>query len=170
MLSRTATGPRKIEASIALTFLEFTTVLTLTDAMIQDVITQTVDGTPAAAKISGAKIGYFVNDITPTNQTVLADLTLPAAGGYAEAAVTWSSISENAEGGFRTVGSLASFSGDPDNPETAFGAYLVDTTGAILLAVDRFDDEVQLADGTDQLNMVPEYRVGAPDDGEVVVI
>lgn len=95
----------------------------------------------ALADYVGAELHLYSNDMTPDENSVLADFTECAYTGYAAEAITWSVpfIDENnvvtSSGGekiFDQTGSAAT--------DQCFGGFLTDTAGTTLLGAFRLDD------------------------------
>jgi len=89
----------------------------------------------------GAKIGLYLNDVTPTPSSVVDDFNIDTIGGATQPkAITWAPafINDNLQGEAR--GGLINWltANDTGLPVTAFGYIIVDTTGAVLLLAERF--------------------------------
>ena len=94
-----------------------------------------------AAPLVAAKVQLYTNDILPTLNSVIGDFTEATFGGYTAGgnAVGWGTVGINSNG-VPVCPSDQDFIADGTGPtETAFGALLVDSTGA-LVAAGRFDE------------------------------
>ncbi len=77
----------------------------------------------------------FVSNTTIIDTTVLGDLTEAAWGAYAQQLVGTMGAAAIVAGRAQAVPLAAPvFSGDPTNPETIYGWFLVDPTQAYLIA------------------------------------
>jgi hypothetical protein len=105
----------------------------------------------------GAKVGLFTNPIVPSISTSLASLTVATFTGYAEAVVTWlSSPYIDDTGAVVLTGQDHLFQPtDSVTPNTIYGWFLVDTTGAILYYVALLPEPVPLVDALHGLVITP---------------
>ncbi len=91
-------------------------------------------------QFSTLRFHLFVNNVAPTNATVLADLTEESTGGYAAVdviAAAWASYSVTASVGTALAPPI---SWTPvATTWTTYGYYITDVAGTILLPVARFD-------------------------------
>src|SRR6185503_17176352 len=90
------------------------------------------------------------NEITPSENLELADLTVATFNGYAlSSAVVWGTPFINEDNLPQVLGDITQFtagSGSPSNmPEVVQGWYLVDAAGTGLLAAELFDEPVEIA-------------------------
>lgn len=128
-------------------------------------------GTAAAATgtdplLKTAKVGIYVNNIAPTPNTVMADLTEASWTGYARSGtVTWGTpILSNETNLPAVVGDVKSFTvtANPD-PQTMQGYFLAATISSVdhLLAIAPIANPITPAAGT-QIDVQP--RVGLDDE------
>lgn len=102
-------------------------------------------GQADAGMFNGCKVGLFKNDLTPTKDTLLADLTACDFTGYAiSGAITWGAAFEGDDGSGEMVGSVAQFvqTADDPEPQSAYGYYIVNGAADALLAAERFPSPV----------------------------
>ena len=98
-------------------------------------------GVADAGLFNLAEIMLFKNDITPTKDTLLADLTPCDFTGYARSAgIAWAAAYEAESGAGEMVGGAAQFlqTGADPEPQSAYGYGIVDAGGTLLLAAERF--------------------------------
>jgi hypothetical protein len=112
-----------------------------------------------------AKVMLYVNNIAPTNKTVIGDLTEASWTGYARsAAVTWAlPILSNNTGLPTIVADAKTFTVTTNaGPQTAYGYALVTTVTAVdhLLAIAPFDTPINPGPGTE---IIVQARIGMPD-------
>lgn len=92
------------------------------------------------------KLKLFQSDTTPTNDTVVGDLTEADFTGYASVTVTVASWKKGQAPDFReqiTDSIMASFAQSGTTiTNTVYGWYLTDTAGTQLKAIGRFDSPV----------------------------
>lgn len=88
-----------------------------------------------------AEVGLFTDDIVPTDETPLTDLTEPTWTGYARQAITWETAARGTNGYAELLGGSVNFASGTDANETVYGAFLVDSAGA-LIGIDRFPDPI----------------------------
>jgi len=96
------------------------------------------------------KLHLYVNDLTPTKDTVLADLTEAAWTGYAvEDILTtdWSVKGVSAHNGY-ALSDPKAFDNGSGADQDAYGYYYTDSAETMLLAIVRFDSApITKADG-----------------------
>jgi hypothetical protein len=90
---------------------------------------------------NGAKLSLFSDNLTPGKNTLLADLNAITSNGIANAAtVTWGTVYTNDNGAAEVLGNTETFltTSAPGSPITAFGYFLTDSGGTVLLLAERF--------------------------------
>lgn len=93
-----------------------------------------------AGVLTTAKCKLFQNNYTPTPSSVVADFTAATYVGNATATLTFDAPSVSDDGHVETHATPAAWR--PTNgvtPNTIYGLYITDTTGADLLFACRFD-------------------------------
>lgn len=85
----------------------------------------------------GAKVGLFTNDITPNQNMVAADYTVPTWTGYAAQTLTWANPYANAAGQAEIVAGSKTFVSGSDADTNVYGFFVVDSTD-VLIYGDRF--------------------------------
>lgn len=91
--------------------------------------------------LNNVKLHIFVNNITPTKTTVLANLTEASWTGYASQTLTsgsWISLGVNSNVG-TLVYPTCTFVNTGGTPQNAYGFYITDNAVTKLLAVGLFD-------------------------------
>lgn len=104
-----------------------------------------------------AIIRLFKNDITPDEDTVLADLTEADFDGYAESgAVTWGEVHNGNDGSVEMqAGSQEFHCTGGTTPNEIFGYMIVDSGGTTLLAAHRFDESELMSADDDNVTLIP---------------
>lgn len=85
------------------------------------------------------KVHLFVNDVTPSDDTVLGDLTECTADGYAAEVLTGTSFTIATNTG-TTTAEYAQITFELTGTATVYGYYVTDNAGTGLLWVERFAD------------------------------
>lgn len=117
-----------------------------------------VDADGDTGPFNGCKVGLFKNNIVPSPNTVLADLTQPEATGYAlSAAPVWGSAFNGANDCKGITAPSVTFrrTNSDDDEETIYGAFLVTSDGNTLLATKRFEEPVTWAVADDVVIVQP---------------
>lgn len=113
----------------------------------------------------GAKVHLFTNNITPSEATVLADLTEATFPGYTTGGVaitTWGAAYLDVDGNAIVDGNEVQFQpSDDTTPETAYGWYLTDGGGTDLLAVGIFVPPIPLPDEFHAARVSPYVQFGS---------
>lgn len=120
-------------------------------------------------ELSAAKIGVFTNNVTPTQNTLYADLTKPTYTGYADQTATFATPTRRATGGFNTISAQLKFQmPDAVNPTLIYGTYITDGAGSpALLGVEVIPGgPITLADALDALYAVMMVSIGGSDFGQ----
>lgn len=89
----------------------------------------------------GAKIGVFQNDVYPTVNSVIGDLTISTFNGItAYTAITWGTAFLNAQSQAEVLGQLVNFltTSAPTLPITAYGYAIVNADNSALFLAERF--------------------------------
>jgi len=116
--------------------------------------------------LGGASVGLYQTQITPTDQTVLADLTEANYDGYArKVSHTWSPTFVDPNGLYSKQAQTLVFqpTGD-DTMNTIYGLFVTGDDSTALLAVEPFDSPIPLT-GT-LSNITITLRVGADATGK----
>jgi hypothetical protein len=116
----------------------------------------------ATAILDGAKVALFQNNLNPDKDTQLADITPADFTGYAtSSAVVWGTPGFNLAGdAVVAAGSKQFQAGSPATvANVIYGWYLVDTTGLILLASDRFPAPVNVSAPLQLVDVVATFPV-----------
>lgn len=94
-------------------------------------------------RMMSADVNYhlFTNDVTPTRDTVLGDLTEAAFSGYAVHTVTLADFTLSGVTGHvgTMIGAPFSFTNESGGPVNAYGYYITNTANTVLLGIARFD-------------------------------
>lgn len=87
------------------------------------------------------KYRLFTNNYTPTLSDVVGDYTEAAWTSYAAITQAWADFTINGVSGHNgfALAPPISFSNGSGSPVSAYGYFVTDSTGAILLAAARFD-------------------------------
>lgn len=106
------------------------------------------------------KLRLFVNDVTPSDATVLANLTEMSTLGYAAKTLatgsfTVSLVSTTAKATY----AQQVFSFTAGTEVTVYGAYITDAAGAILIGAERFLASITVSQDGDQINVTPELTL-----------
>lgn len=100
-----------------------------------------VNAKVALASFVGAKLHLFSNNFSPSEDSILADFTEVAYTGYAAQTVTWSAAFYDQNGEpVSSGGALLFIQTAVTVTGIAYGAYLTDTAGAVLLGAGRLDN------------------------------
>jgi len=92
------------------------------------------------AVLDGATLCLFQNDISPTANTVIGDITACDYSGYAAEAITWLDPSISEDGHIEMIGIAGEFRPTASTtPNNVYGAYILGSGGA-LFAAGRLDD------------------------------
>lgn len=104
------------------------------------------------------KLRVFTNNITPSDNTILSGLTEAAWAGYAALTLTagsWVSLGVSSHVG-TLVYPACVFLNTSGGPVTAYGWYMTDNAGTILVAVGLFDSApVTLVATTGSYSFIP---------------
>lgn len=103
------------------------------DAGLVEQLTRILNGT--------VKYRLFTNNVTPSLGDTVSTYTEAAWSGYAAHSLTFSDYAINGVSGHNgfAIGSPISFSNSSGGAVNAYGYYVTDSGGTILLAVARFD-------------------------------
>lgn len=109
------------------------------------------------APFDGCKIGLYKNNLTPTPQTILSELTPCDFDGYSlSSAVVWGTPFNSGADACSVPGSMKEFVATGDTTaNVVYGAYIVDGAGTTLLATERFDAPVSVVHEDDGLALLP---------------
>lgn len=120
----------------------------------------------AGGPLDTVVIGLFTASPAITPDLLLADLTEPLYGGYARsAAVTWGTVGVDPSGRAVLFGDAKTFVPADDSASALIkGWFLYDTTATLLRAVELLDQQVTLANPTQQLVIVPRVRLNPSAD------
>lgn len=132
---------------------------TMTIEQLKDMLKfdSTTGATGTDPLLKTAKVGLYVNNISPTPGTVFADLTEASWTGYARSGtVTWSAAVVSNETNLPAiVGDSKTFTvtTQPTPAQVAFGYFIATTVSAVdhLLAVVPFDTPLQPGNGSEIL-------------------
>jgi len=116
--------------------------------------------------LGSASVGLYQTLVTPTDQTVLADLTEANYDGYArQASHTWGDVFIDPNGLYSEQAQQLVFSPTgSDTMNTIYGLFVVGSDSAALLAVEPFDSPVPLTGPLSNLTIT--LRVGADRTGK----
>lgn len=106
-------------------------------------------------------LGLFANNVTPTNATVLGDLTEPSGGGYATKTLTGASWTVTPGTPSEAAYALQTFtfSGVP-TPATIYGYYV--KHGTVLLWAERLASPPFTVTGAgDEVKVTPKHTLGS---------
>jgi hypothetical protein len=167
MTPQTAAG-----VEISYTFWRSILVLTSMDVFDASVVLDTTQVSGGAAGVlHGTKMILITNSPAITKQMLLGALTQATFSGYASQALTWSAATRNEVNNMSTRSSLVSWiPTDGVTPNVITGYAIVDSTGAVLLAVEMLPAPVSLVDAFSNLGIVSEYSPAAPSQGQCTVI
>lgn len=99
-----------------------------------------VDLLTGSTDFTGAKLGLYSNDLSPTPGNVLADFTPCIYSGYAAKTVTWSPAFYDGNGVAVSSSGELLFAQSGATNDQCYGAFLTDSAGTKLLASGRLDD------------------------------
>lgn len=104
-------------------------------------------------------IRLFKNDLTPTPDTVVADLTEADFDGYADfGPVVWGAVFTNPDGYAEIVGGVAQFTDTGAvTPNTIYGYYATDAAGTGLFWAERFEDPITMDENADAILVIPRF-------------
>lgn len=113
--------------------------------------------------LDAGTIDLFQNDITPTDETVVADLDVATFTGYAQVALTlWTGPYYTSEGKGALLAPLAQF--NTASPYTignqVYGYWIEDSNGDLLLSGRFPDAPIPMAAVGDHIAAVIEYVLG----------
>jgi len=130
-------------------------------AVLEDVI---------AGVLTANKVALYQSNTNPTPETPIGDYTEATYSGYAKEAITWSAPTIADDGTIEVIGVVGEFR--PTSSvvtNSIYGLLLVDTTGAILYAAERFDGApLAMASVLDAI--IPTLRVRITPSGVSVVV
>lgn len=123
-------------------------------AVALETLTTLID---TGGQFDGAKVGLFQEPITPTPDTVLADLTPCDFDGYAlSSALTWGTPFYGAEETAQVPAGLKQFiATGSTTPNNVWGWYVVDGAGTTLLLVEPFEDAIPVLTTGEGVALVP---------------
>jgi hypothetical protein len=101
----------------------------------------------------------FTNDYTPVEGTVVGDLTEAAGADYAAKTLTAGSWTCSSVGGIATAvyaEQTWTFTGALTGPQTVYGYYVIDSTGALIF-LQRVDSPATPALNGDKIVITPTY-------------
>lgn len=131
------------------------------------------DGTQAASGVAGVFNNckewlYTNNNLTPSINNVLGDVTEASFTGYSRsAAQSWSSPLVRQSGGYQVFGTCTLYQATSGNvQQSVFGRALVDGAGANLLALESFGSPVAFNVTGDSLSSQPVLSFGGIDNGD----
>lgn len=114
--------------------------------------------TLADALLSPCYLGLYQNNIIPTDETTLADLSVATFSGYGmETIAEFGPPIQNVDGTASIVAPLVQFEHDGGiTPNTIYGGYLTDdlTTPTILMYVFPLEEPKEMVTNTDGLPVV----------------
>jgi hypothetical protein len=115
----------------------------------------------AGGEWNACKIGLYKNDKVPGPNDALADYVPADFAGYAlSSAITWLASNFNTKLQAEAVGDAKLWSPTSGaTPNTIYGYFIVDTTGATLRGAERFPVPVQMNDTFDALVILPIVRL-----------
>jgi hypothetical protein len=119
----------------------------------------------AASPLNGAKMGLFINAVTPTPVLTLANFTEPAYTGYVRQAIAWGPVARDDNGNIGSTAGLLSWQmGDALTPTIVHGYFITDTAGTLYYGAELFAVPQNLVDTLSIINTVLEYiqTNGAP--------
>ena len=133
-------------------------MMVMTDAWAEAAIEQLQASIAATGPLDGALLGIFTNNITPTNATVLSDLTEATFVGYARQALVLSVPGRDQNGNIGCFSTRLIWQ-ETTTPVTVqcFGVFLVDSTGLILYGVELFGAPITLNNLLDYIATVSEF-------------
>lgn len=123
--------------------------------------------------LSGSIMGLFVNNVTPTAQTTLAELTPATFAGYAPVNLTWGSLLSEGNGAALLVSNLANFRAtDGVTPNIVYGFYVIDKTTPTpnLIGAELFSQPISVAALNEGVSIVGQFAYDGQDVGDSVII
>lgn len=110
-------------------------------------------------RLNAVKVMLFQNDITPSKQTLLADLVEATFDGYARsAAVTWGTVGQTSTGAAEVYGDTKLFTSSGDTtPNTIYGFALVNTGGTAVEYAERFASPIPVSQTGITVPVTPRY-------------
>lgn len=114
----------------------------------------------AGGPLNANKLHLYKNNITPSRNTVLADLIEADFDGYAAiAALVWSAPFLDVDGTALVMGADAAFiATGGTTPNTVFGWYLTNAGSTVLIGVFAFNTPVGIAGAGQACPVVPFFR------------
>lgn len=144
-----------------------------TEEFGKQVLVNAMAGTPSpglAGILTGAKLKPYVAAISPTMQTLLADLTFNIDATLAGVALTWGAAYRRTEGGIAVDSALVQYAlTDPLNACIVYGLALTNAAGTKLLGCFPMNPTKGLADVLDALPVSAQVAIGGPNFGELTV-
>lgn len=125
---------------------------TFTQKFVRDLLTVAAQAAAGVAgDLNGAKVHLYTAGPTVNHHMVPGDFTEPTFTGYAAAVITWSVPINAGDLAGVLVGTDAVFRPTATTalPQTILGAYVTDSTSAIVLWAEPFDSPVILIDTAD---------------------
>ena len=108
------------------------------------------------------KVKLFVNNFTPTANSVIGDFTLGSSNDWAAIVVTWGAAHLTPQGMAELLSQLCTWTWTAGATEglTAYGYLVTDTAGTGLLFSERFDTPVPQVFNGQQLSLIVRYLLG----------
>lgn len=117
------------------------------------------DGT--ASLWGSPTVKLFKNDVTPTLNTVIGDLTEADFTGYGAATITWGSATNGPGEEASVYGTGLSFiANGSSSPNIIYGWWLQNAGG--LRFAERFDEPIPIAEAGDDVTFQPRASIGNP--------
>lgn len=108
------------------------------------------------------KLKLFVTDVTPTDTTVVGDLTEASGGGYAAKTLTngsWTVASANDPSDAVYAEQTWTFTGPLTTNPTIYGYYVTDNAETTLIYAEKFGTTFTPANNGDQLKLTPKFQL-----------
>lgn len=116
----------------------------------------------ALGRYNVINVHLFQNDITPTADTALSALDEADFTGYAQVDDPgWGASFINADGDAQALAANCQFTQTATTvSNTIYGYFVTDTTDAILLWAERFEDPIAMDTALKAIAVIPTYVVG----------
>jgi hypothetical protein len=150
-------------------------MIVLTDDLTQALVAAAIEHV-ASGSFSGplysASVQLFTNNISLTNATTLAELTAPTYTGYADLAITWSSVYKRSDGVYAILSQLLTFTeSSPASVAQIYGyAVYTGTSPKVLQYAELFPEPVTLSDLLTPLNFLTEFALSPDGNSSATIV
>lgn len=120
--------------------------------ILKNLALQTLVGSGLDGPLFEASVGLVGNDLTPSPETVLGDITVPTWTAYAPQVITWNTPTSDGMGGFTALGDSVQFTSGANADQFVYGYYIFN--GASLLLVQLFDEPAAI-EGVRDIMIIP---------------